>query len=112
MTIATYILAIILVWLMPLALTSIVDYFYTPVQVAKIQGERKVIHYATTVYYRYQYRTTVIRKKVCPLCHKTNSRCKAIINPISGRRIHIPRVKHGSWRAIVAGQAARAAYAS
>lgn len=100
MTLLADIVAIVLVWAMPLAITSVTDYFYTPVQLFKIKGERKIIHYTTTVYYRYQYRTTAIRKQVCPLCHKTNSRCRAYVNPITGMRLHIPRRQRGSWRAI------------
>ncbi len=78
---------ILFVWLMPLAITALVNFLYEPATELK-RGVGKMINRGVLVFYKYRYRTTMVHKDVCPLCHESNMRCRVTINPITGVRSH------------------------
>lgn len=91
MQIALAILAVSTVWLFPLVVSCLVSLVYDPVVTIRKRGTGRVIEHCTKVYYSYRWKTTVVKKDVCPLCKRSNSRCCVIVNPVTGYRIHFPR---------------------
>lgn len=76
------------VWLCPILITSIIGLMYDPVVKVKRSGTGKVLNMCVLVFYKWRRRTLMVKKEICPLCHRSDMRCRVTIHPITGVRMH------------------------